>query len=157
MCRKGINGWIKLIYIIWSSSATFLVLRRWDSAALEQGGWFVDMLCRRNEWSDEKSSFSYKTFMKLTDSSLQEQWTGLKPPVVFGLLLWWLHVTSVQALRGFCSGRLMVCVIVFLWHSNTQQCLQAACSVPLESLCCWKCLIRYWTCSLMNLYSMNIL
>ena len=48
----------------------------------------------------------------------------------------------------------MVCIIVCLWNSNTQQCLQAACSVPLESLCCWKCLSRYWTCSLMNLYSL---
>ena len=62
---------------------------------------------------------------------------------------------SVQALRGFCSGLLIICVTVCLWHSNTQQSLQAAYSVHLESLFCWKSLNWYWTCSLVNLYSMR--
>ena len=80
----------------------------------------------------------------------------MKSSVVWGLLLWWLHVSSVQALRGFCSGRLMLCVIVSLWHSNTQQSLQAACSVHSESLCCWKRLRRCWTCALVNLCSKSL-
>ena len=48
----------------------------------------------------------------------------------------------------------MVCVTVALWHSNTQQCLQAAHSVHLESLCYWKSRSWYWTCSSVNLCSM---
>ena len=57
--------------------------------------------------------------------------------------------------RGFCSGLLMVHITVGLWHNNTQLCLQAAHSVHSESLCCWKCLTRYWTCFWRNPCRMN--
>lgn len=49
-----------------------------------------------------------------------------------------LYVTTVWALRGFCIGLQMVCVTVALWHRNTQQSLQAACSVHSESQFYWK-------------------
>ena len=108
-------------------------------------------------WIFSKTSSCFFYFVKCVSSSLYcNSELVLKSLVVWGLLLWWLHVTSVQTLRGFCSGLLMVSVIVALWHSNIQQCLQTAHSVHLESLCCWKSLNRYWTCSLVNLCSVSL-
>jgi len=54
-----------------------------------------------------RSNFRYRILKKTFFRELV--WDSL---VVWGLLLWWFHATSVQALRGFCSGLLMLCVTV---------------------------------------------
>ena len=65
-----------------------------------------------------------------------------------------LRQVVVNRGSSFCMTLLLLSLTVALWHSNTQQCLQTAHSVHLESLCCWRSLSWYWTCSLVNLCSM---
>ena len=117
VCRKGINGWIKLIYMIWSSSATL-----WDVEILCSWAWWVicwHVMPDGMQWSDEKVPSVIKPSLKQTDSSLQELvWTSLKPPVVYQLLLWWLHVTVFRHWGVFVQV-LMVCIIVSLAFSNS--------------------------------------
>ena len=61
------------------------------------------------------------------------------------VLCWILLKRSLWG--GFCSAMVMFCYTVTLGHSSTQPSLQSAGSVPVEPLCCWKCLWRRWTCS----------
>ena len=121
-------------------------MAKWDSQSSLNISSFINLVLVFLGILHEENYFHYY----IIDFS---HWAWLKLLVCWELLLWWLHVTSVQPLRGFCSGLLMLCVTVGLSHSNTQQCLQAADSVHLESLCCWKYQGQHWTCFSVNLCS----
>lgn len=119
-----------------------------------------------NKWTSYKHMYvfyyEYNHLSVLYDSTSRMLYTVIKetssgPEIISGLRAPPLVVSCYKCsdFEGFCSDLLMICVTVSVWHNNTQQHAQAAYSVHLESLCCWKTVSLYWTCSLIILCSMS--
>ena len=86
-------------------------------------------------------------------------WEPLGNPVgrnyLHVLIHTWAQCSAVLIIReGFCTALALLCCTVALGHSNTQLCLQSAGCSHVKAPCYWRCLWRWWTCSLVNLYNM---